>query len=73
MSLYSDAAIERQRLVAEKTRNGEPVLWRDLCGIYQPNPDLPDCQAHDDGWDHKCDRENGHPGLHRHVIEWGQP
>lgn len=69
MKPYSDAADARQAAVDAKIARGEPLLWSDLAGILEPNPDLPDCQA----WngDHQCQKPNNHDGRHEHVMTWG--
>lgn len=71
MKQYSDAADARQALVDAKKDRGEKILWVDLVGLCEPNPDLPDCQSFDDGYENQCQLPNHHEGPHRHVIEWG--
>lgn len=69
-SPFSDAALAKQKALAEKEARGEKPSLTDLCGLLEPNPDLPDCQSWDIHSDAACELPNHHDGKHRATIEW---
>ncbi len=67
----SDAANAKWAAIEARRASGGPgVLWSDLLGLAEPNPNLPDCQSWDGSDGPKCERENHHDGPHRAVVQW---
>ena len=68
---YSEAANRQLAKVEAKEARGEPIMWSDLVGILEPNPNLPDCQSwRDYDSDLKCALPNHHEGPHRAEVTW---
>ena len=68
MDPYSAEARAKQAALEAKIAAGEEPQWSDLFGLFEPNPDLPDCQSEHDGY--RCGLENHHDGPHRRELTW---
>lgn len=66
----SDKARERLAAIEAKEARGEKVLWSDMIGICEPNPNLPDCQSWEGRDGPKCQLSNHHEGAHRAEVTW---
>ena len=70
MNPYSDEANARLAALTAKKKRGEKVGWSDLLGIFEPNPNLPDCQSWEGRDGPQCQLPNHHEGPHRATLEW---
>lgn len=70
MEQYSEAARAKMAALEAKEARGEKVGFADLAGIFEPNPDLPDCQSWDIDSDVQCSLPNHHEGRHRAEVTW---
>lgn len=67
---FSKRAYEKQAALDAKLARGEVPGWTDLAGLWEPNPDLPDCQSHDIDSGAQCSLPNHHNGPHRAEVTW---
>jgi len=70
MERFSEAALAKQAALDAKEARGEKLTWSDMVGIFEPNPDLPDCPSEDIDSGAMCALPHHHEGPHRASIEW---
>lgn len=70
MSPYSDGAVKRRAALEAKKDRGERLVDSDFDRLFEPNPDLPDCQSWEDSDGPQCQLPNHHEGRHKATVTW---